>query len=173
MEALIFTSIFPSSAAVHTTPTPIATPDLGFTAPGEAFGGPQRSSSSHQRQQTSRTTRSGRHDEGDIAGRLSAAAQRAVRKNIAWSTATQFLSLQGAAVPGGQARHKSEKRTGEVQEALELLLLEEGGGEVENEEDDAGEKEDGLVGWYAVEVKEHFGGVVVGSGMLEGPSSFV
>lgn len=62
---LVFASVFPVPSLSHTTPTPVATPDLGS---GSSFGSPYSAN----------------------AGGLQ---QRALRRNAAWSTATRFLSL--------------------------------------------------------------------------------
>ncbi|KAF2100018.1 hypothetical protein NA57DRAFT_37949 [Rhizodiscina lignyota] len=152
-SALVFASIFPQSTATHTTPTPQATPDLGFTVPGQPFGGPSPPS---LRQTQSR--KRGQNQPSSQTEGLTA-AQHAVRRNLAWSTATQFLSLQGAPVPGGQARHADARRSSDVQEALAWLLLED---EVEDESQ-MGLKcvglrkgSNGLLNWYFEEVKLHF-----------------
>ena len=39
-EKRIFSSVFTSPALVHTIPTPIATPLVGYSEPGQNFGGP-------------------------------------------------------------------------------------------------------------------------------------
>lgn len=143
-SALVFAAIFPQSTVAHTTPTPQATPDLSFVAPGQPFGGPS-------------TRRAKDHGNAPLT-----AAQQAVQRNIAWSTATQFLSLQGAPVPGGQARHGAVTRSSEVQEALQLLLAErEGAPPARNE----------LVEWYEEEARQHFDGVARGA--LQRPTSLV
>lgn len=104
-KSLVFASVFPVPSLSHTTPTPIATPDLGFTAPGQSFGGPFGGGSS-----------SGSFDQ-----------HREVKRNLAWSTATRFLSLpkpsQSKDVLSSAARpHKGT----DVTEALEYLLVGEG-----------------------------------------------
>lgn len=104
-KSLVFASVFPVPSLSHTTPTPIATPDLGFTAPGQSFGGPFGGGGS-----------SGSFDQ-----------HREVKRNLAWSTATRFLSLpkpsQSKDVLSSAARpHKGT----DVTEALEYLLVGEG-----------------------------------------------
>lgn len=147
-NALVFASIFPQSTATHTTPTPQATPDLGFTASGQAFGGPftgsQGQSKSPGIPQTWNPPPSSSQNDGLTV------AQRAVKRNLAWSTATQFLSLQGAPVPAGQARHADKRQSGEVHEALSWSLLDEGDIGAKGR---AGGK---LLEWYFEEVKVHF-----------------
>ncbi len=102
-EALIFSSVFPTSAH-HTTPTPLATPDLGFTAEGQSFGGV------------------------DITSPLlsSRPVAQEIRQNQAWSIATRYLSLTWA--PFAQAPQWTFKQppTQDVSEALRYLLVGEG-----------------------------------------------
>lgn len=71
---LVFASVFPVPSLSHTTPTPVATPDLGYTAPGVSFGSP-------------------------FAQNLGSTPQRAMMRIVAWSTATRFLSLHEGAGP--------------------------------------------------------------------------
>jgi anaphase-promoting complex subunit 2 len=124
-RSLIFASVFPVPSISHSTPTPIATPDLGYTAPGQSFGSPYGGNIS--------VGTGGQH--------------RAVRRNIAWSTATRFLSLPKSALDASfnALRHQ---RTAEVEEALQYLLAGEGKSDDVNEED--------LVDWYTNEARIHF-----------------
>ncbi|OCK84903.1 hypothetical protein K432DRAFT_400755 [Lepidopterella palustris CBS 459.81] len=125
-KSLVFASVFPVPSISHTTPTPIATPDLGFTAPGQSFGGALSSNNAGQ--------------------------HREVKRNLAWSTATRFLSLPKAAY----GEHAQFATTGygrpwkgtDVTEALEYLLAGDGRS--------ADDKEDGLIDWYTNEVRIHF-----------------
>jgi hypothetical protein len=71
----VLTSIFPPRSLHHSVPTPLATPDLGAFGHGPAFGGAVPSS--------------------PISERSLNPAQLQVRRNLAWSTATRFLSLAG------------------------------------------------------------------------------
>ncbi|KAF2685777.1 hypothetical protein K458DRAFT_336512 [Lentithecium fluviatile CBS 122367] len=64
----VFASVFPVPSLSHTTPTPVATPDLGYTAPDVSFGSP-------------------------FTQNAGGAQQRAAKRLVAWSTATRFLSL--------------------------------------------------------------------------------
>lgn len=153
--ALLFASIFPQSTATHTTPTPQATPDLGFTGPGQSFGGP-----------VSNATRQPRGNENGPSNDDLSAAQRAVKRNIAWSTATQFLSLQGATIPAGQARHGVVRRSADVQDALRWLLLDD-----YEESGDQSSGRDKLLDWYEEEVKQHFEAVL--KKVLNEPASIV
>lgn len=108
MDNAIFSSIFPAAAALHhTTPTPVATPDLGFTGAGQNFGG-LTSPNSHRHAQSQ------------------SAAQLHVRRNIAWSAATRFLSLTNLTGDELKAayKHGRPQRTKprEAEEAIDALL---------------------------------------------------
>lgn len=115
---LVFASVFPVPSLSHTTPTPIATPNLGYTEPGASFGSPYAA---------------------DAGG----TERRAVRRNLAWSTATRFLSLPKDLdkAPG------SLQRPPDVEEALDYLLVGEGTGR---------DHEEGIADWYANEARLHF-----------------
>jgi anaphase-promoting complex subunit 2 len=77
---LIFASVFPVPSLSHTTPTPVATPDLGYAAPGVSFGSP-------------------------FAQGVGGAQQRVAKRIVAWSAATRFLSLhEGGARPSRRTR---------------------------------------------------------------------
>jgi anaphase-promoting complex subunit 2 len=77
---LVFASVFPVPSLSHSTPTPVATPDLGHTAPGVSFGSPF----------------------GQNSG---STAQRSAKRVVAWSTATRFLSLhEGVGPPSRRSR---------------------------------------------------------------------
>jgi anaphase-promoting complex subunit 2 len=121
-STLVFASVFPVLSLSHTTPTPIATPDLGYSAPGTSFGSPFV----------------GRNIEGHGQGQ-----HRAVRRGLAWSCATRFLSL-----PKDTSITLRPHRTREVEEALGYLLIGEGKSE------DA--REESLVEWYTNECRLHF-----------------
>lgn len=121
--ALVFASVFPVPSLSHTTPTPVATPDLGHTAPGASFGSPYV------------TTTGG-------------AQHRAVKRTLAWSTATRFLSLPKNA----QGSIQRIQRTPDVDEALGYLLV--GDGKSEDG------REQGLVEWYTNEARLHFASLV-------------
>ncbi|KAF2838523.1 hypothetical protein M501DRAFT_955128 [Patellaria atrata CBS 101060] len=126
-RTLLFSSIFPSSSVSHTTPTPIATPILGSTAPGQSFGGfgPQATFSQDADQSQ------------DIARDI-------IRREKAWSIATRFLS--SAVQYAGQSQSGATRRGREVDVALRLLLAgaREGTEQLE------------LVEWYSHEVREHY-----------------
>ncbi|KAF2803702.1 uncharacterized protein BDZ99DRAFT_452733 [Mytilinidion resinicola] len=124
-QSLVFASVFPVPALSHTTPTPIATPELGFTAPGQSFGGP-------------------------FGGASAGSQHREVKRNLAWSTATRFLSLPKLPHDEGHlsARVVHIHKGKDVVEALEYLLVGEGQGEEG--------KEESLVDWYTNEVRIHF-----------------
>lgn len=108
-RSLIFASVFPVPALSHTTPTPLATPELGFTPPGQPFGGPFGGSPAPQ--------------------------HREVKRNLAWSTATRLLSLpkpppdESLMGAGGGAGGEQTYKGRDVEEALEYLLVGEGWGE--------------------------------------------
>ncbi|PVI06979.1 hypothetical protein DM02DRAFT_609353 [Periconia macrospinosa] len=92
--SLVFASVFPVPSLSHTTPTPVATPDLGYTAPGSSFGSP-------------------------FAGTSGAEQHHVAKRNSAWSTATRFLSLpRDANYTGLRTR-----RTRDVDDALNYLLV--------------------------------------------------
>lgn len=123
---LIFSSVFPVLSLSHTTPTPVATPDLGFSVPGASFGSPYipRQVELHDNTQ-----------------------HRAVKRTIAWSCATRFLSLDKVVPAVPRILH----RTREVEDALVYLLAGEG-----RVEDGGKHDEEGLVEWYTNECRLHF-----------------
>lgn len=130
-RSLVFASVFPVPSLSHTTPTPIATPDLGFSAPGQSFGSPFVSNASGQ--------------------------HRAVRRNLAWSTATRLLSLPKANASGNSSFDASfvaqrAQRSADVEEALQYLLV--GEGKCEDG------REESLVDWYMNETRIHFASFV-------------
>ncbi|EME40257.1 hypothetical protein DOTSEDRAFT_74904 [Dothistroma septosporum NZE10] len=86
-----FASVFPRKN--HTTPTPVATPNIGTLAsPGDAFGG--------------------------FNNKRSNAADEVVKLSQAWSAATRYLALSTLDfVP-----HKSLEQAGDVRDALHYLL---------------------------------------------------
>lgn len=108
MDDSIFSSVFPTAAALdHTTPTPVATPDLGFAGAGTSFGA---------------LTSPNRHGYSQSMS----VAQLHVKRNIAWSSATRFLSLNNlvgdelnAACKHGKPQRKKSR---EVEEAIDFLL---------------------------------------------------
>lgn len=107
----VFASVFAIPSKIHTTPTPLATPDTAFTAPGQPFGGPVASIET---------------------GSLDPAA-REVKRGLAWSTATRYLSLH---------KHASQP-TQEVLDAFSFLI---GDDDVLK----SGRNENSLV-WYTLE----------------------
>jgi anaphase-promoting complex subunit 2 len=126
-QGLVFASVFPVPSLSHTTPTPIATPNLGHSAFGQSFGGSFVGSAGGQ--------------------------HRDVRRNLAWSTATRFLSLPKSRFaiddPLGTQR---VDRSSDVEDALEYLLVGEGQSEDGHEES--------LMQWYANEATLHFANLV-------------
>jgi anaphase-promoting complex subunit 2 len=107
-STLVFASVFPVLSLSHTTPTPIATPDLGYAAPGASFGSPYA------------TRHADAHGQGQ---------HRAVKRGLAWSCATRFLNL-----PKDISVLPRLHRTREVEEALSYLLVGEGKSEDGKEE---------------------------------------
>jgi anaphase-promoting complex subunit 2 len=99
-STLVFSSVFPVLSLSHTTPTPIATPNLGYTAPGNSFGSPYAT----------------RHVDAQGQGQ-----HRAVKRSIAWGCATRFLSL-----PQDLSLATTLHRTRDFEEALIYLLVGEG-----------------------------------------------
>jgi anaphase-promoting complex subunit 2 len=77
-------------------------------------------------------------------GNAAAGQNRALRRNLAWSTATRFLSLPRDL--DNSARRVERSR--DVDEALEYLLV----GEKKSDEG----LEEGLVDWYTNEMRLHF-----------------
>ncbi len=127
-STLVFASVFPVLSFSHSTPTPIATPDLGYTAPGTSFGSPYALRNAESR------TPAQAHGHGQ---------HRVVKRNTAWSCATRFLSL-----PKHVNFAPKPQKNREVEEALGFLLNGEG------KSDD--EKEETLVEWYTNECRLHF-----------------
>jgi anaphase-promoting complex subunit 2 len=99
-STLAFASVFLVLSLSHTTPTPIATPDLGYTAPGSSFGSPY----------------AGKNIEGYGPGQ-----HKAIKRGQAWSCATRFLSL-----PKDISILPRLHRTREVEDALHYLLVKDG-----------------------------------------------
>ncbi|KAG9192365.1 hypothetical protein G6011_11099 [Alternaria panax] len=127
-STLVFASVFPVLSFSHSTPTPIATPELGHTAPGNSFGSPYA-----LRNAESRTPAQGQGQ----------GQHRAVKRNTAWSCATRFLAL-----PTDVGFVPRTQKNREVEEALSFLLNGEG------KSDDG--KEETLVEWYTNECRLHF-----------------
>ncbi|TLD20140.1 hypothetical protein E2P81_ATG09210 [Venturia nashicola] len=135
MDNSVFSSIFPAAAALdHTTPTPVATPDLGFVGAGTSFGGlPSPNRHGHSQSMS--------------------VAQLHVKRNIAWSAATRFLglsSLVGAELDAACKHGKPQrKKSREAEEAIDFLLSGNGHhGETDADWD--------LIEWYTLEVRSHF-----------------
>jgi anaphase-promoting complex subunit 2 len=108
MDNAVFSSVFPTATALHhTTPTPVATPDLGFTGAGSSFGA-FTSPNSHRHSQS-----------------LSA-AQLHVKRNIAWSAATRFFSLTNFTGDELKAAYKHGRpqrtKSREAADAIDFLL---------------------------------------------------
>ncbi|KAI1663646.1 Anaphase promoting complex protein [Pyrenophora tritici-repentis] len=109
-STLVFASVFPVLSFSHSTPTPIATPDLASTAPESSFGSPYAL----------------RNVEGRAQGQ---GQHKAIKRNTAWSSATRFLSL-----PKDVFFAPRLDRTAEVEKALRYLLVGEGKSEDAKEE---------------------------------------
>ncbi|KAH7095154.1 hypothetical protein FB567DRAFT_21611 [Paraphoma chrysanthemicola] len=106
-STLVFASVFPVLSLSHTTPTPVATPILGYTAPGSSFGSPY----------------AGRNIDGP------GQEHRGVKRGQAWSCATRFLSI-----PKDISVVPRLHRTRDVEDALVYLLVGEGKSEDRKEE---------------------------------------
>lgn len=115
---LVFASVFPVPSLSHTIPTPVATPNLGDIEPGASFGSPYAAT-----------------DDGT--------QRRALRRNLAWSTATRFLSLPKNLEKAPRRTH----RPADVGEALEYLIVGEGTGS---------DHDEGIAEWYSNEARLHF-----------------
>lgn len=104
-EADTFSSVFRSSATSHTTPTPLSTPLIGGSVLGQSFG------------LVSSPAKQPPH---------SSVAQLQVKKNLAWSAVTRYLSLDGLSLDeiSSSTKHavNRRRRSREVEEALVLLL---------------------------------------------------
>jgi len=109
-STLVFASVFPVLSFSHSTPTPLATPELASTAPESSFGSPYAL----------------RNVEGRTQGQ---GQQKAVKRNTTWSCATRFLSL-----PKDVFVAPRVERTTEVEKALRYLLVGEGKSEDGKEE---------------------------------------
>lgn len=104
-DSIIFSSVFSLSATNHTSPTPLSTPDLGSLEPGQPFGGPFGSNLPTVQQ---------------------TAAQRQVRRSLAWSSATRFLG-QFALEDAIRGKHTELRGLpSDVRDAMEFLLVGEG-----------------------------------------------
>jgi len=125
-RTLAFSSVFPVLSLSHTIPTPVATPDLGIPTPGASFGSPYIPRQVELHDNT---------------------AHRGVKRTIAWSCATRFLSLDKVVPAVPRILH----RTREVEDALVYLLI--GDGRVA---EDPKNGEEGLVEWYTNECMLHF-----------------
>ena len=91
---------------MHTTPTPGATPEVGFSASNQPFGTPGNGKPAISSSPISPQRRS--HIQADI----DSIAAKTVLHDAAWSTATRFLTFP----------RQSPTRTREVTEALTVLL---------------------------------------------------
>jgi anaphase-promoting complex subunit 2 len=131
-DSLVFASVFPIPALTYTTPTPIATPDLNYVAPGQSFGGfgSQPSSSLSPNP-----------------------AARLIKKNIAWSTATRFLHLPRPEGGSGGGFAFRQTKNAEVIEALQFLLV--GDGAPETWDEITGGEGD-ILQWYMNDIRSHF-----------------
>ncbi|KAJ9647131.1 hypothetical protein H2199_002117 [Coniosporium tulheliwenetii] len=125
-EALVFSSVFPVSAH-HTTPTPLATPDLGFTTEGQSFGGV------------------------DITSPLlsSRPVAQEIKQNQAWSVATRYLSLARAPFSQISQWNLKQAPTRDISDALRYLLAGEGA-------QAAGDEGQSLLDWYVNEIRGHY-----------------
>jgi anaphase-promoting complex subunit 2 len=116
-EADIFSSVFAQASLFHTTPTPLSTPLIGGPALGQSFGGP------------SSPTKPPQH---------SSVAQLQVKKSLAWSAATRYLSLDGLTLDdlttGSNHLVTRRRKTREIEEALALCMSIDTSDSISNEE---------------------------------------
>ncbi|KAI9791999.1 MAG: hypothetical protein M1833_001283, partial [Piccolia ochrophora] len=137
----IFSSVFPTSTAASTQPTPVATPETSFVLPGQSFGGP-----------TSDRTLVERHVSSDnVADHI--------RWGRAWHTATSFLALSKEPVPDVRTSQGNvdggkwlKNTTPGVDEAIALLLSP----DIPSGARAGGFTEGSLVEWYVDEMRRHF-----------------
>lgn len=131
----VFTSIFPTSSAATTVPTPVATPVLGSTGEGQSFGGPQIPLSP------------------DLSSPSDIGAEH-IKWNRAWHIATSFLKLPEeqityvhANLDENQLRgHWMKEGNTEVSRAVSYLFSSPG---THHQDGD-------LVAWYTNDVRRHF-----------------
>jgi anaphase-promoting complex subunit 2 len=155
----IFSSIFPDSSSVFTTPTPVATPVTSFTAPGHSFGGPQ--------DDLSTLTQS--------SGATTVVAEH-IKWNRAWHVATSFLGFKDEFITAGTADldHNLLRATWikppqpEALNAIKYLVSSPriGSSGISKLEED-------LVDWYIHEVRRHYLSFVRPSIRLVSMSFFV
>jgi len=124
-------SVFPRRHNVHTTPTPIATPDLSSSIPSQSFGG----LTSPAQQQPIPLT----------------AAQLQIKRNFAWSTATRFLRRVIEVNCSSSTLVIRVVKTKEVEDALDFLLS--GVAEPLPDEYD-------LLVWFQLELRDNFEQIV-------------
>ncbi|KAI9666485.1 MAG: Anaphase-promoting complex subunit 2 [Bathelium mastoideum] len=129
-----FSSVFPSSTLIHTTPTPVATPLVGFSEPGQSFGGPF-----------------------DNRVDLSAPGYADVQRSNAWSIATRFMTLPSHSpltcnwsACSKDVWHPDARLNPEADQGISFICR----GDVTQGNDDARET---LDEWYSHEVENHFG----------------
>ena len=105
------------SSVVHTTPTPGATPEVGFPTPSQPFGNTSTSTVvkavgvSHGNL-TSPNALSTQHPKAQAQEDIDQIAAQIVKRDAAWSTATRFLTFP----------REKPQRTRDVTEALVYLL---------------------------------------------------
>ena len=125
-QSRAFASVFSVPSLTHTIPTPVATPDTSFVEPGQLWG-------------------------GMAAVDMDASTpeqQRLVRRNLAWSTATAFLSMPKAEIHGiGNIRPPRIPKSAAIDDALRFLLVGDGV---------ARPGEQSIVEWYLEEIRLHF-----------------
>ncbi|KAI9810823.1 MAG: hypothetical protein M1827_006030 [Pycnora praestabilis] len=138
----VFSSVFPTSSLVLTVPTPVATPNLSFVAPGQSFGGSQ-----------------GQTNE-DASDTVPDYVSEKIKWSRAWHTATTFLSIPNDLFELGSYYSSAANLDGkwrkfastEDSRAIHYIInsrASHGGG-------DKDEEEDPLVGWYSNEVRRHY-----------------
>lgn len=155
----VFDSVFPSASLKDIAPTPTATPLLGSTGPGQAFGfGIQTQPASQDR---ANLRSPGGHDFGELKAEDSAPEQ--VIWNRAWHTATSSLSFPDhgfqALTETALTENGSDERwlpsnlgSREAQGAFTYLLSPSSQGRklrVDSKQDD-------LLEWYGNEIRRHF-----------------
>ncbi|KAI9837422.1 MAG: hypothetical protein M1837_002967 [Sclerophora amabilis] len=151
----IFSSVFPSSPLASELPTPVATPDPSFLAPGQAFG-----------------VIPGDHGPSATHPSLNIASER-TKWNRAWHTVTSFLILPreviDAALDSSQIRKRWLKRASlEVSTCLEVLVSPFAAVNTASD----GDSKDSIVEWYLNEVRRHYLAFVRPNLLIDHPADY-
>ncbi len=139
----VFASVFPASSLTSTVPTPVATPNPSFVAPGQPFGGPLP-----HKDATSRN--------GDALNHVA----NQLQWDRAWHTVTSFLRLPDEMIPmalgefdvSQLGRKWIKSLNQETSQATAFLLSERSPGY----DSLLGSGEDAIIEWYSSEIQRHY-----------------